>query len=306
MVDRDRGRSTIAYNVRRTLETQLTSGRALTMNRRTNAPWVRGIIAGMFLATVVSSAWAVTISGEVRLPDGTAISGVTMKGLPGDPITDDNGFYTATVAVGFSGTVTPTEVNFVFDPESRTYAPLTSDQINQDYTAAQRVLSIFGYVRTADGTGIADVLMSGFPSSVSTNAVGYYQAFVLRDWSGSVTPTKTGYTFDPAGATYASVTANVGPVSYVGTPTPATGGNSGSGGQTSGGSTGGTGSTTGGTSGGTSAGDGGSNGTTDTNTVVPACGAGGCGAGVATTLPLSVLGWCGLKLTVARRRPNRR
>ena len=49
-----------------------------------------------------------TISGYVTTSSGAPISGVTMSGLPGYPVTQSDGSYTATVNYGWSGTVTPT------------------------------------------------------------------------------------------------------------------------------------------------------------------------------------------------------
>ena len=218
-----------------------------------------------------------------------------MKGLPGNPVTDNNGAYTGTIPAGWSGTVTPTEINFVFDPETRTYSSVGANQINQDFTALQRVLSIFGYVRTAAGAGIPDVVMSGPPASATTDVNGFYQIYVVRGWSGTVTPTKAGFTFQPASATYTNLAQNVGPASYAGAVSQSSsdtpGGNSNSGNQDSGSS--------GNTNGGTTSGDSGTTGTQDTGaTEAPAasaCGAGACGAGIVGWLPLSILGWCGLK-----------
>jgi len=78
----------------------------------------------------------VTISGLIGLP------GVTLEGLPGRPVTDQAGRYSARVPVGFSGTVTPISVEaaeqgFGFDPPSRTYDRVESDLPNMDYRLAR-------------------------------------------------------------------------------------------------------------------------------------------------------------------------
>jgi len=75
-----------------------------------------------------------TISGTVT-SSGSPLSGVTMSGLSGNPVTDANGFYSAQVGSGWSGTVTPTKTGYTFSPTSRTYSNVTSDQTAQDYTA---------------------------------------------------------------------------------------------------------------------------------------------------------------------------
>jgi M6 family metalloprotease-like protein len=79
---------------------------------------------------------AETISGHVLTGTGTAISGVAMNGLPHSTVTDSNGFYSAAVYAGWSGTVTPFKFNDVFLPPHLDYANVTSDQAGQDYTGA--------------------------------------------------------------------------------------------------------------------------------------------------------------------------
>ncbi len=69
-----------------------------------------------------------TISGYVRELNGTGIENVVMNGLPNNPITDANGFYTARVAYGWSGRVTPSKEGYVFTPSFTIYTNVTSHQ----------------------------------------------------------------------------------------------------------------------------------------------------------------------------------
>jgi len=64
------------------------------------------------------------------------LSDVVMNGLPGNPATDAFGNYSATADYGFSGIVTPTLAGYTFSPPSRDYANVTSDYLNDDYTAS--------------------------------------------------------------------------------------------------------------------------------------------------------------------------
>ena len=70
---------------------------------------------------------AITISGT------TGLDGVTMNGLPGNPVTSGGGLYSVQVPYGWSGTVTPAKNDRIFEPNQRTYTDVTSDQSNQDY-----------------------------------------------------------------------------------------------------------------------------------------------------------------------------
>ena len=82
------------------------------------------------------------------------------------------------------------------------------NQSGQSYTATAITFTISGYVRTSGGTGISGVVMGGLPSSPSTDSNGYYSSTVSYGWSGTVTPSKSGYSFSPPSTTYSSVTSN--------------------------------------------------------------------------------------------------
>ncbi len=135
---------------------------------------------------------------------GTAdIGGVTMNGLPGDPVTNGGGFYSAVVPYGWSGTVTPTKQDYVFSPQSVSYTNITSDLSELNFTATQIItFTIWGT------TGLDGVTMTGLPGDPVTNGDGFYSAVVLYGWSGTVTPTKTGVSFDPVSKSYTNVTAD--------------------------------------------------------------------------------------------------
>lgn len=73
------------------------------------------------------------ISGTVT-HEGFPLANVVMDGLPGNPVTNGSGYYSATVAAGWSGTVTPTRRYYDFSPSSASYTGIDSDQTT-DYTA---------------------------------------------------------------------------------------------------------------------------------------------------------------------------
>ena len=81
-----------------------------------------------------SSAAQWKISGYVRTNKGTGISGVTMNGLPHNPITDTNGYYSDHVSNGWSGIVIPSLAGYVFNPTNLGYSNVTSNRTNQNYT----------------------------------------------------------------------------------------------------------------------------------------------------------------------------
>ena len=83
---------------------------------------------------VVYSADNVAIAGTV-MQAATPLAGVEMSGLPGNPLTDGNGLYTAKVPVGWTGTVTPRQAGLVFSPGTRRYSNVAVAHTAQDYAA---------------------------------------------------------------------------------------------------------------------------------------------------------------------------
>jgi len=145
-----------------------------------------------------------TISGTVTV-GASGLGGVTMAGLPGSPVTEANGFYSDTVPFDWSGTVTPTKAGYAFEPNNRSYANVTEDQTEQNYTATLLTYTISGTV-TLGGSGLDGVTMNGLPGSPVTSGGGLYSDTVPYGWSGTVTPTKEDYTFEPANRIYGNVT----------------------------------------------------------------------------------------------------
>ena len=69
---------------------------------------------------------------------------------------------------------------------------------------------ISGYVRTSSGNEISGVTISfnNGEGTSTTNSSGYYSQYVKKDWSGTATPSKVGYNFDPASRSYSKVKEN--------------------------------------------------------------------------------------------------
>lgn len=96
---------------------------------------------GMRIYTRESESFA--IKGHVKDADNgyAGIGGVVMKGLPGEPITDESGKFNVTVHPGWKGSVRPEKTGYVFNPKKRVYSEITSDKIDQDYAGVKNVLA---------------------------------------------------------------------------------------------------------------------------------------------------------------------
>jgi type II secretory pathway component GspD/PulD (secretin) len=144
-----------------------------------------------------------TISGT------TGVAGVEMKGLPNRVLTDQNGNYNALVPYGWTGTIIPEKEGYIFTPPDRTYPPLISAEVNQDYTWTLQKRVISGKVISAQGTvENVQLFASGGGGSAITGADGRYELSVDFGWSGTVTPEKPGLTFRPEKMPYPRVIRN--------------------------------------------------------------------------------------------------
>lgn len=144
---------------------------------------------------------------------GFGISGIKLYGLPGDPKTDGNGDYTATVPTGWSGAAYPLAKGLHFDPFGRNYNNVTSDIVH-NYKTTLPLPSIWGYVKKATGDPVELVVMNGLPKSPQTNSHGYYLAYVSNGASPTVTPQRAGHTFDPPTRAYDKVSSDMGNQNY--------------------------------------------------------------------------------------------
>jgi hypothetical protein len=124
----------------------VTHGASATFTVTTNVGYTASVSEG----TLVGSTWTITnvtsshtatvtfaintyiISGFVRTSGSTGISDVVMDGLPGNPVTRADGFYSATIPYNWSGTVVPTRSGYKFDPHSIQYANVNEDRIAGD------------------------------------------------------------------------------------------------------------------------------------------------------------------------------
>ncbi len=148
----------------------------------------------------------VTISGM------TGVGGVTMNGLPGNPISDSSGFYSAIVPYGWGGTIMPTRGGYSFSPESVSYTFITADLPDRNFSVTQVITF------TISGTtGMGGVTLNGLPGNPVSDSNGYYIAVVPYGWAGTIMPTKTGYSFSPSSISYTLVTSDLSDRNFIAT-----------------------------------------------------------------------------------------
>ncbi len=117
---------------------------------------------------------------------------------------DGTGAYKITIPYNWSGTITPSKTGYLFSPKSATFTNATAAQIIQNF-AAIPAYTISG------NAGLAGATLSytdGTPKTVISDSSGNYSIAVPAGWSGTVTPSSTGYTFSPTSRTYSNLSAN--------------------------------------------------------------------------------------------------
>jgi len=146
-----------------------------------------------------------TISGTV------GVSGVTLQGAPGRPVVSgSDGSYSVSVPWGWSGTITPQQGGFEFDPSSIQYSDVKFDEISRDYNATVLKRVISGTIISDQGKPVEGVLMiSDLGLTASTDSSGTYTLEVNHGWSGMVTPTSEGHTFRPTTQRYSNVSRDM-------------------------------------------------------------------------------------------------
>jgi lysophospholipase L1-like esterase len=151
------------------------------------------------------------ICGHVFEADGnTPVPGVFVdadNNGGGTDITDANGYYEVVVDYNWSGKVTPSKCAYGFEPNSRAYVNVLADQNDQDYIGELFPYVISGYVLNECSAPIKSVAVNANNGgcSTTTDANGYYEVRVPSGWSGTVTPSKSYYTFEPVNMVYADV-----------------------------------------------------------------------------------------------------
>ena len=154
----------------------------------------------------------------VSISGNAGIGGATLDYTGGSAIANGSGNYSFNVPYDWSGTVTPSKPGYTFDPTSRTYTNLTTNQTGQNYVATSPTIS--------GNVGVPGVVLSytdETPKTVTSDINGDYSFSVTGNWSGTVTPSHACYTFTPADRTYSNVVTDQTAQDYARTPVPAAG-----------------------------------------------------------------------------------
>jgi PKD repeat protein/photosystem II stability/assembly factor-like uncharacterized protein len=155
-------------------------------------------------------------TGELVTLNGNAgVAGAALSYEIGNPMTAtsaSDGAYSITVPYGWSGTVVPTKTTYTFSPDHIAYSDVQTSLSGQDYLATHDPVIISG---NAGGSGASLSYVDGSLKTVLADENGDYSLTVSYQWSGTVTPSKTDYGFNPPFITYVNVTGNVSGENYI-------------------------------------------------------------------------------------------
>jgi hypothetical protein len=179
-----------------------------------------------FIATAIQAA-TYSISGQVT-SNGSGLSGVAVA-LSGassaTAITGASGNYAFTGLANGSYTVTPSKTGFTFNPASspQSVGGANIPGVSFVATQVQAAYSVSGQV-TSNGSGLSGVTvaLSGASSATTiTGASGNYAFTGLYNGSYTITPSRTGFTFNPASSPQTVSGANTPGVNFIATPVQA-------------------------------------------------------------------------------------
>ena len=166
----------------------------------------------------------VTISGVVVTQQGQPLAGVSIVfGNQGPTvITASNGSYSASIPTTYSGNATPSLTGYTFTPASRTYTTPTASVSSENYTAVaipSVTYMLSGRVTTSQGQPVSGVVISlGNGQTFTTDSTGSYSGRVPANYSGTVTPSGSGYIFQPANRTFSNVNSDQPNANFIAVP----------------------------------------------------------------------------------------
>ena len=170
------------------------------------------IILSMSLPLPAQAAGAYAISGKITIADGSGLAGVTVALGTFNTTTDSDGSYTIPdVPEGTSGSLTPAKDGYTFDPATKSIDSISDNISGQDFLAAPVTFSLSGKISTADGKSLTGVNVVFGDLNAATDSDGVYTIKgVPAGASGSLTPSKDGYTLDPISRSITAVTGDLG------------------------------------------------------------------------------------------------
>jgi len=158
-----------------------------------------------------------SISGTVRTSSGLGLSGASLSCGTLTASSDTNGNYTFTGLSADTYTVSVSRSGYSFSPNSQTVT-VGPDATGVDFFGTPDQTPTYSVRGTvlAGGSGLSGVTVSAGNNSTVTGSGGAYVLSGLTEGRYTVTPVRSGYTFDPASRSV-TLTSNVTGVDFTAT-----------------------------------------------------------------------------------------
>lgn len=162
-------------------------------------------------SVVISDTHEVTVPGANPVISGSispVVSTVVLTASNGGSCSYATGNYTCSVPFNWDGTITPAAEGYIFTPASRTYADQIVSLPSQNFTSA---VSTTQYTISGTVTPALSVVSFAATTGASctyTSSSGAYSCSVPEGWTGTVTPSASGYSFAPGQRSYTNVAGN--------------------------------------------------------------------------------------------------
>ena len=164
-----------------------------------NPPSQTAIVNGsnVNLQNFIASQTTFTVSGLITAGGGSTVvlsqSGATVATVTADR----NGNYQFANIANGTYTVTPTKAGFSINPSSQTAIVNGSNVTVQNFTAAQIVFTISGVITGGGGSTVVLSQSGATVATVTADGNGNYQFLNIANGNYTVTPSKSGFTFNP-------------------------------------------------------------------------------------------------------------
>ncbi|MGD2093177.1 MAG: hypothetical protein PVH61_43855 [Candidatus Aminicenantes bacterium] len=182
--------------------------------------WIDDDYTGQnFVGTASSTTF--TISGQVTdARGGGGLDGVEIEFYNGISIhtetTAGGGFYSYEVPEFWAGTVTPNLMGYTFTPNFVTVPPV-QENVTYNFIGEFNNYTISGVITDDNLNPLAGVTLTlSTGGSDITGADGTYSFTLAHGWSGTLTPSRAGWVFEPRRRTYNGLMSDQPNQNYVG------------------------------------------------------------------------------------------
>jgi hypothetical protein len=153
---------------------------------------------------------AFTISGFITTPLDQPISGVrlTFTNNGGTAVTNSQGYYSHKILKNWSGEVFCEGRGFMYTPLRAFYKNMTDNLFDQNFIGHRFTIS--GYCLDDNQQPLKDVYIKAMPGNILIQAdrSGYFEYDFDYEWTGSLTPIKSGVDFSPVARSYTGLYEN--------------------------------------------------------------------------------------------------